>query len=486
MITYTYDLNMVPGGGPLMVHVGQYDSDFVIVFNLYASTGTFNVESGTTAEVRGTKRDGNGYSASATIDIANKRVTVTGNQQMTAVAGQQNFELVLLKSNKPLSTANFILDVERAAMDADTIQSDTVLMELQAIIDGAETATDAATAAAASAAAAAESARTLTIDATLTQTGQAADAKKVGDEITDLKGDLEDIAPGVWSDTAKDALLACFAHVAWIDDNGQDYYDALETALYPDEPHAIHGWLYRFNDSLISDGDKDFDFLGTALYSTGVNGKAFYHKVATEGTASTDPLGIYATGLTDVPDLSGDFTISVWHKSITNRRGHVFGAVKYNSTNRIPITKGTVDEPTWTDHAYTDGDVADTYRGLRLMYSASSNELNISMFLENQNIVLFASFILPNAIQTTDWHHHAITRSNGVIRYFFDGELIWHVNSSDPIVFPDQICLGNGFGNTDATKTQPSQTPYGDMYDDLYIAEFAKWTSDFDPTEITY
>ena len=31
----------------------------------------------------------------------------------------------------------------------------------------------------------------------------------------------------------KVALLDCFAHVAWIDEDGQDYYDALEEALYP-------------------------------------------------------------------------------------------------------------------------------------------------------------------------------------------------------------------------------------------------------------
>lgn len=48
-------------------------------------------------------------------------------------------------------------------------------------------ASDSATAAAASAAAAAESARTLTIDTTLTQAGQAADAKKTGEGIADLK-----------------------------------------------------------------------------------------------------------------------------------------------------------------------------------------------------------------------------------------------------------------------------------------------------------
>lgn len=32
---------------------------------------------------------------------------------------------------------------------------------------------------------------------------------------------------------AKQALLACFEKVAWIDEDGQDYYDALEAALYP-------------------------------------------------------------------------------------------------------------------------------------------------------------------------------------------------------------------------------------------------------------
>ena len=62
---------------------------------------------------------------------------------------------------------------------------------------GAETAAtnagQSATAAAESASQAAESARTLTIDTTLTQSGQAADAKKTGDEITGLKEDLSQI-----------------------------------------------------------------------------------------------------------------------------------------------------------------------------------------------------------------------------------------------------------------------------------------------------
>ena len=67
--------------------------------------------------------------------------------------------------------------------------------------------------------------------------------------MTDIKGiningvvyGLEDTyarTRGGLSDEAKQALLDCFAHVAWTDEHGQDYYDALEEALYPPAPPA--------------------------------------------------------------------------------------------------------------------------------------------------------------------------------------------------------------------------------------------------------
>ena len=135
MITKTYQLDMHSGGVPVVVHLSQYDSDFSLVFNLYSSSGTFTIESGTTAAIRGTKKDGMGYSVNAALDISNKKVTVAGDQQMTAVAGKQTFELTLTKNNKELNTANFILDVERAALDKDTLASDSVIKELVDVID---------------------------------------------------------------------------------------------------------------------------------------------------------------------------------------------------------------------------------------------------------------------------------------------------------------------------------------------------------------
>jgi len=150
MVTHQSYLNMVPDeSNTPIIHVSQYDSNFSIKFYLIAVKGefvpayptavennvTFTVESGTTAEIRGTKTDGNGYSANATINTSEKSVTVTGHQQMTAVAGKCVYEIVLKYNNKEISSANFILDVERAALDSDTITSDSVIKELVNVID---------------------------------------------------------------------------------------------------------------------------------------------------------------------------------------------------------------------------------------------------------------------------------------------------------------------------------------------------------------
>jgi hypothetical protein len=58
------------------------------------------------------------------------------------------------------------------------------------------------------------------------------EAVRIGEELTDLKEAISELEPGL-SDDAKTALLNCFQHVAWIDEHGQDYYDALYAALHP-------------------------------------------------------------------------------------------------------------------------------------------------------------------------------------------------------------------------------------------------------------
>lgn len=144
MITYSNKLDMTPGGFPCVINLNQYDDDVELQFLLHTRTGLFTLQTGTTAMIRGTKRDGNAYSADATINVSSSTVTVAVTKQMTAAAGKNVFELVLLKGTKVLSTANFILQVEHAAMDADTVTSESVLKEMNALIESASTAKAAA------------------------------------------------------------------------------------------------------------------------------------------------------------------------------------------------------------------------------------------------------------------------------------------------------------------------------------------------------
>ena len=50
-------------------------------------------------------------------------------------------------------------------------------------------------------------------------------------DITALNGSLENLETGVLTDSQKSALLACFRNVAWINDGGVNYYNALSRAL---------------------------------------------------------------------------------------------------------------------------------------------------------------------------------------------------------------------------------------------------------------
>lgn len=43
MLRRTYELDMVPGGIPLSIHLSQYDSDVQLIFQLYASQGALAI-----------------------------------------------------------------------------------------------------------------------------------------------------------------------------------------------------------------------------------------------------------------------------------------------------------------------------------------------------------------------------------------------------------------------------------------------------------
>lgn len=159
MLVRPFSLDMVPGGVPLLIHVSQYDSDQQLALSLFSSQGTLVVPpTGVRAAIRGTKLDGNGISNACVLTFEGDVpvVTVQLTKQMTAIAGKNPFEIVLtatdlLGDSFELPSATFYLVVKRVAMDYDTVDSDSDIMEIidvmskaDQLIEAAETIEEAA------------------------------------------------------------------------------------------------------------------------------------------------------------------------------------------------------------------------------------------------------------------------------------------------------------------------------------------------------
>ena len=134
MLTYNIDLDVTPGTIPAVVHVKQYQTDAVLDFKLFSRRGSLSIGTVTNCSIRGTKADGNGISKTASYSSGTKTVSVQLEEQMTAVAGRQPFEITLTDSTGKMITATFYLDVQRAALDKATI-SNSVIMELVDALD---------------------------------------------------------------------------------------------------------------------------------------------------------------------------------------------------------------------------------------------------------------------------------------------------------------------------------------------------------------
>lgn len=223
MITQSYRLNLIPNekDPPVVVRCSQYDKDSrTIKFSLYNGAQPFSLDSGYTVTVRGTKKDATAFEYNCSIE--NTDVLFPIAQQMTLFDGKYPCELRIVLGEEILGSANFILYVEKSPMDEDTVISDTDLSGYEQLLQNTQKQNIAEWLE-----------KNITqetgyvIDTSLTVQGAAADAKAVGDAIA------ESGASAIISNPLKLALLQLASKVAYIDEDGQDYYTDLYNALYP-------------------------------------------------------------------------------------------------------------------------------------------------------------------------------------------------------------------------------------------------------------
>lgn len=154
IVEHEFDLNITPNTPTLKVRASQYDTGGrTLTFNLVTEVDYFGnkttegltIPEGAKASIRGTKPDGNGFDYDAVLEGYSVTFDIT--EQMTAVYGNVVCEIVIYTGTPPtdvdpasddykqVATANFILEVERAALDKDTLKSESEIRQLVNVID---------------------------------------------------------------------------------------------------------------------------------------------------------------------------------------------------------------------------------------------------------------------------------------------------------------------------------------------------------------
>ena len=133
------NLNLIPGSVLPVINVSQYDSGRQFQLAVYEGASTYSL-TGKTVEIRGTKPNMHGFAygtSDGVISVSGNVVTVTTNQQMTAVGGKTMAELRITSGTTVIGTLNFVIAVEPAALADDTIISDTDIPVIERNLEAA-------------------------------------------------------------------------------------------------------------------------------------------------------------------------------------------------------------------------------------------------------------------------------------------------------------------------------------------------------------
>ena len=279
------------------------------------------------------------------------------------------------------------------------------------------------------------------------------------------------------SQSVKMAILKCFANTAYINTTGSEAFDNLQ-ALFTGGKLA-NVWLYRFDNNLQSDGLKDFTINGTGVYENGVNGKAYYKAPSTSG--------IYSVNITDVPQLTGDYTISFWSKTTNPTDGFMVMNTKCLSASYSALTWND----SWTVTAYNGWG--------RQYWNPSRSYAGTSFFWQSGRLyfrlcdadVVYGRVISlspPSGFDCTQWHHYAAVRSSTITSLYIDGVLAVTINGFDkPVLFPNQIAFGERFVENSLNSPNRVQDDFGIYIDDFYINDKkCLFESSFNPNDIDY
>ena len=254
-MSQTTNLNMIPQRNVRNLYFSQNDVGRVATVNLVDGGTPYSIPIGATVKIQATKPSGLGFSETCT--FSGSTVTVTSTATMTDEAGIFPCEIQVTSGGTILGSANFNFFVERNPHPNGTTDgtAESVLNDITVAYNHAM------------------------------------------DQIENAGGLTVAI---------KNALLNCFQKVAWIDEHGQDYYDALADELF-----AVTGITLNSSTLLFSSLGSTQQLTASLIPSTSTATVSWVSSDTSVATVSSSGL------VTSVANGSATITASVGSVSAT-------------------------------------------------------------------------------------------------------------------------------------------------------------------------
>lgn len=377
MLTVRSTIHIASQTVPAIIPVVQGDSGRNILFTL----ADFTIPNGSSAYVYIEKPSG--ASIYNSVAIEGNSVLVELTSQSIMEAGDNYGQVRIMKDDEVVTSFEFILQVQKfRGIDATESTSEMNIFD-QAVAAAAEQFQEDAEEIAA------EVIESIPEDYTA-----------LSQDVTDLKQEISQMS-GL-SDDIKTALLQIAAKVAYIDDDGQDYYDALEAALYP--PAELESISAVYTQTSTVYPSTSLDDLKTDLVVT-----ATYSDTTTATVPSTDYTlsGTLSAGTSTVTVSYGGKT-TTFEVTVSESPYTFYDYVKmtYNAGETVPAYYGIVtDIPMSSDWL------------MELSFKYPSQSLNTA-----QNILgirygqsgtkEFGLFITPNTSKLGYWYGNTDTTEN--------------------------------------------------------------------------
>ena len=209
-------------------------------------------------------------------------------------------------------------------------------------------------------------------------------------QLNDMDSQIEYLSnqESSFSDDFKTALLNCFENVAWINENGQTYYDALYDSLYPDNmwfiTNALTGCVTSNNATNIL---KNNSYVATITANEGYTLDGATVSITMGGNDVTNLY--YSSGSINIPNVTGNLVITVTAVSDVVSISAVFtqgSAIIYDTDSLdtlqqyLVVTAIYADSTTTTVSNYTlSGTLEEGISTITVSYGGKTDTFNVTV-----------------------------------------------------------------------------------------------------------